>query len=118
MPRQPMTDEERKAKKAQRNRNYYQAHREKIIERVKERGADPLPCAERRANKNHKHLESLKLCAHPTLKPFVNSILKLGLYKSLYPKEVELIETLVALISVDWETSPPRLEKPLSDQKD
>jgi hypothetical protein len=102
MPRKPLTELERKERKAQRNAAYYAANKERILQ-----SRDPMSPsrAERRAKHHPKWLAEIQEAAHPDLMPLLQYVEELGLAAKLLPSEMALIEELVVIITTAMEAT-------------
>lgn len=93
-----LSDEERKQKKAERNKRYYEKYRDKILQYHKEHPHHQTR-QERRTNFNRRTLEQLINEVDPILKPYIQKLKHLELYKQLYQNEMDLLATIFLLIS-------------------
>jgi hypothetical protein len=102
-----LSDEERKERKAQKNKRYYEKYRERILQYHKEHPHQQTR-EERRTNFNRRTLDQLIAEVDDTLKPYVKKLKELELYKRLYQSEMDLVATLFLTIS---ETPPSPEER-------
>jgi hypothetical protein len=102
MGRKPLTEEERKKRRSERNAKYYQEHRDILLERAKE-NASFLTREERRAITHPKWLTEIQEASHNSILPFLIGIEELNLSEKLYPSEMRVLEELVVLISAHIE---------------